>query len=66
MYAVLVKKNIGNAAKRNYCKRIAREYIRKNIHTLKKYNRIIFLINNAGDLSYNSLQEAIHHKLKDA
>jgi ribonuclease P protein component len=56
-YAVLVKKNVGNAVRRNYCKRIVREYIRKRVEKLKIYSNVIFLFIYQGTVSYNDLQE---------
>jgi len=53
---ILVKKKSGSAVKRNYIKRIIRAFIRNEYPVLKKYNKIIFLYNYAGDVSYNELR----------
>jgi ribonuclease P protein component len=62
-YAILIKKNVGNAVKRNYCKRIVREYIRNNISKFGQYNFIIFLYNNRGEIKYNDLKSEFDRKL---
>jgi len=63
-YAVLLKKNIGNAVLRNNKKRLTKEYLRKNISKFKNYNRIIFLYNHDGDEKYSSLENEFNLKLK--
>lgn len=66
-FAVLIKKNVGHAVERNYCKRIVREYLRKNIHRFYPYHTVIFLYKYAGSVSYVSLQsefDAVVKKIK--
>ena len=63
-FAVLVKKSIGKAVKRNYCKRIVREYVRLHRAQFKEYNQIIFLYNSNEDTSYNDLKKEFDFKLK--
>ncbi len=55
--AILLKKNIGSAVKRNYVKRIIRHFLRDYITLFKNYNRVIFLYTYRGDIDYNSLKE---------
>jgi ribonuclease P protein component len=55
--AFLVKKNCGNAVRRNYIKRIARFLIIKNITLFKKYNRVIFLFMSKENFKYKQLEE---------
>ena len=53
--AVLVKRSIGNAVKRNYFKRLVREYIRINLNKFSDYNKIIFVINKKIDVTFAQL-----------
>lgn len=53
-FAVLVKKNIGNAVYRNYCKRVTREFFRNNKELFKSYSKIVFLFNFNGSFSYHT------------
>ena len=62
-FAVLVKKSIGNAVKRNYCKRIVREYVRRNKAKFKEYNQIIFLYNSGQNVSFSDLKKEFDFKL---
>lgn len=63
-FAVLIKKSVGKAVKRNYCKRIVREYMRKNLSLFKNYNQIIFLFNSHQDTSFEELKKEFDIKLK--
>jgi ribonuclease P protein component len=54
--AILLKKNTGTAVKRNYIKRIIRNFVRKNRSCLDKYNRIIFLFNSKKTVNYKLLE----------
>lgn len=65
-FAVLIKKNVGNAVWRNYCKRIVRVYIRKNVDNIKKYQRIMFLYNFEGKITYRALEKEFNKHLKTA
>lgn len=63
-FAVLIKKNTGNAVQRNYRKRIVREYLRKNISRfVPRYNRVIFLYTMPGSIDYQMLTEEIDKKV---
>lgn len=53
--AVLIKKQVGNAVQRNYCKRIVREYIRRSTGVFGSYHDIIFLYNFQGAVSYREI-----------
>jgi ribonuclease P protein component len=61
--AVLIKKHVGNAVQRNYCKRIVRSYIRNTAHRFKQYNDIIFLYTFTGDVTYQDLYEEFSDRL---
>ena len=63
-FAVLIKKRIGNAVWRNYCKRIVREYVRNRIMSLNKYQKIIFLYTYEGKVNYSNLEKEFDKKLK--
>jgi len=54
--AVLVKKNIGSAVKRNYVKRIVRRFICKFPLVLEENNRIIFIYTNSKPVTYSELE----------
>jgi len=54
---ILMKRSSGSAVQRNYVKRIIRNFVRINIKLFSKYNRIIFLYNFDGVISYNQLRE---------
>ena len=62
--AVLIKKSIGIAVKRNYYKRILREYLRNNIDKFPDYNQIIFLFNGSGNATYADIKEEFGKKIK--
>lgn len=65
-YAVLIKKYVGNAVKRNYCKRIVREFIKIRSNIFKGKNKIIFLYNYKGDVTYRELENEFLYKLKNS
>ena len=62
-FAVLIKKSVGNAVWRNYCKRIIRAYTRNNIDILPENRRVIFLYNYDGKINYTLLEEELDKKL---
>jgi len=62
-FAVLIKKSVGNAVWRNYCKRIIRTYMRKNINNLPENLQIIFLYTYDGKINYQLLEEEFGKKL---
>jgi len=53
--AILIKKKVGNAVKRNYVKRIIRHFIREQGAMLLKYKRSTFLYLYQGTVCYNDL-----------
>ena len=55
--AVLLKKKVGNAVKRNYIKRIIKNFFVNNLSLFKNYNRIIFLYSFEGDIKYRELEQ---------
>ena len=57
--AVLIKKTIGNAVRRNYTKRLVRSFFRNNYRIFEFYNRVIVLINNKADITYQLLEKEI-------
>jgi len=61
--AVLVKKSVGIAVKRNYFKRLIREYIRKNLKKFSDYNQIIFVINKKIDVPFAQLKLEFDQKI---
>ncbi|APF20964.1 ribonuclease P protein component [Caldithrix abyssi] len=61
--AVLVKKNCGSAVRRNYIKRIGRNFIVRNITLFKKYNRVIFLFLSKEPFKYRDLEKELANKL---
>jgi len=62
--AVLIKKSIGNAVRRNYIKRIVRSFFRKYYRLLDKFNRVIILINQKADITYQQLEKELMVVLK--
>ena len=64
-YAVLVKKNVGNAVKRNYYKRIIREYIRNNFSKFGQYNMIMFLYNYRESMKHTDLKSEFDKQLTE-
>ena len=61
--AVLIKKSVGNAVVRNYCKRIVRAYIRNRIDTFFENGQVIFVYTYTGKTKYNLLEEEFDKKL---
>lgn len=57
--AILIKKSIGCAAKRNYVKRIFRHFIREHFDRFGRFNRVILIYNGKSDLNYNELKERL-------
>jgi ribonuclease P protein component len=62
---ILVKKKSGCAVKRNYIKRIIRSFIRNEIRLVYKYNKIIFLYNYQGQVSYKELKMSYINSIKN-
>ena len=62
-FAVLIKKSVGNAVWRNYCKRIVRSYIRNNIEILPENSQVIFLYTYSGKINYTLLEKEFYKKL---
>ncbi len=63
---ILVKKNFGNAVKRNYAKRLLRHFVRENPTLLSKYNRVIFLISKSPrDFSAEKVFSELNYTLKN-
>ena len=62
-FAVLIKKSVGNAVWRNYCKRIIRVYIRNSINILPENRQIIFLYTYNGKINHELLKEEFNKKL---
>ena len=56
MSAVLIKKKCGNAVKRNYIKRIVRNFIREHSEQVGKYNRTLFLYLFKGSVNYEDME----------
>jgi len=69
-YAILVKKNYGNAVRRNYIKRIIRMYIKEKITLFDSENKVIFLIYEQKRLKYveliNDINKVIDEKNNSA
>ncbi len=61
--AVLVKKSCGSAVRRNYIKRIGRNFIVRNITLFKKYNRVIFLFLSKENFKYKELEKELLNKI---
>jgi ribonuclease P protein component len=62
-FAVLIKKSVGNAVWRNYCKRIVRSYIRNRIDYFIENKQVIFVYTFEGKIRYNLLEEEFDKKL---
>jgi len=62
-FAVLIKKSTGIAVWRNYCKRIIREYIRKNYDYFMNFRKVIFLYNYTGKINFHLLETELNKKL---
>lgn len=62
--AVLLKKSVGSAVKRNYIKRILRSIIR-NHHELifNNCNRVVFIYNYRGDSAFSLIEKEYLSKL---
>jgi ribonuclease P protein component len=63
-FAVLIKKSVGNAVWRNYCKRIVRVYIREHISKFLVFKRIVFLYNFQGKVKFDELTQEFDKRLK--
>ena len=56
--AILLKKNIGSAVKRNYVKRILRSIIRTNHgYIFNSYNCVLFLFNYKGPINFALIEK---------
>ena len=53
--AVLIKKKIGSAVKRNYIKRIFKNLIINYLKNSKSFNRIVFIFNVNDKIGYKEL-----------
>lgn len=62
-FAVLIKKSVGNAVNRNYCKRIVRVYIRNRIKKFFNNSKVIFVYTFKGKINYQNLKEEFDKKL---
>ena len=62
-FAVLIKKNVGNAVWRNYCKRIVRAYVRKKYDLFTQYSKFLFLYTYDAKINYNLLEKEFDKKL---
>jgi ribonuclease P protein component len=62
-FAILIKKSVGNAVWRNYCKRITRVYIRNRRDKFIKNNLVLFVYTFKGKIRYKLLEEEFDHKL---
>ena len=60
--AILGKKNCGSAVRRNYIKRIGRNFIVRNITLFKDYNRVIFLFLSKDNFKYRDLEKELNSK----
>jgi ribonuclease P protein component len=63
-FAVLIKKSVGNAVLRNYCKRIVRVYIRSYFQKFLVFRKIVFLYNFQGKVSFDDLTQEFNNKLE--
>ncbi|RLD17087.1 hypothetical protein DRI50_00245 [candidate division KSB1 bacterium] len=64
-FAVLVKKHCGNAVRRNYIKRISRNFVVRNIALFKPYNRVIFLFLSKEKFRYKELENQLLKALRN-
>jgi len=62
-FAVLIKKSVGKAVWRNYCKRIIRAYIRNRIDNFLENRQVIFLYTYGGKINYKLLEKEFDKKL---
>lgn len=63
-FAVLIKKNVGKAFWRNYCKRIVRSYARNRLKQLLQFQQVIFLFTYTGKVKYRYLEEEFDKRLQ--
>lgn len=63
-FAVLIKKSVGNAVRRNYYKRIVRSYFRNNLRRFTKYGNVLFLFNYQGTINFKDLTEEFNKRLR--
>jgi ribonuclease P protein component len=61
---ILVKKKSGSAVKRNYIKRIIRQFIRIEYNQIRHFHQILFLYNFQGKISYKELSANYKISLK--
>ena len=54
---ILIKKQSGNAIQRNYIKRIIKQFVRNQYSAFCAYEKIIFLYNYKGKISYKELND---------
>ena len=62
-FAVLIRKSVGNAVWRNYCKRIVRSYMRNRFTHFMNKGEVIFVYNFEGKVQYRLLEEEFDKKL---
>ncbi len=62
-FAVLIKKSVGNAVRRNYYKRIVRSYFRNNLKLFAGYGKILFLFNYEGKITFQDLTKEFDNRL---
>ena len=62
-FAVLIKKSVGKAVWRNYCKRIIRAYIRNRSDNFLEKSQVIFIYTYNGKINYKLLEEEFDKKL---
>jgi len=62
--AILLKKSIGTAVKRNYVKRIIRTFIRENRSFFEENNRIIFIYSSKEPVNYKLLKQEYRRTLQ--
>lgn len=55
--AILLKKSVGTAVRRNYIKRIIRHFVVCNFRIIKGFDRLIFLYNSREQVSYARLEK---------
>ena len=63
-FAVLIKKNVGNAVRRNYYKRIVRSYFRNNLKLFSGYGKVLFLFNYEGKITFQDLTKEFDNRLR--
>ena len=62
-FAVLIKKSVGNAVRRNYYKRIVRSYFRNNLKLFANYGKVLFLFNYEGKTTFQELAKEFDNRL---